>query len=120
MARPHRWPTVSAGHQPNSHKRASAGLRLRVAEDTEDEADGWEPPEIENLESRIVRTVPIVSSGRRCGSCAPRCWGNGDNRSRKELGRLHDHAVALAVLLMSIALGQPEAVYVTPEHKVSL
>ncbi len=54
---------------------------------------------------------------KRCGASAARGGSNDDDRTRKELVRLHHDAEPVAVLFVTNSLWKPEPVDVTPQHE---
>ena len=62
----------------------------------------------------VPRDMRLRPKRRRTGT--PRGRSNDDDRSRKKLVRLENHAVAFAVLFVTSATRQPEPVDVTAQH----
>jgi hypothetical protein len=115
------WPRPSHGGLPQAEDRSQGFVDtpdFLVREMTGEIAEAPGVHGAELLDQDPGRLSVYLGCGPEGSSAsAPRRWRHHDNRSRKELVGLHDHGVAVAVLLMADPLRESEAVDVTPEHE---
>jgi transposase-like protein len=114
---PHQMSAEVEGDCPGTVSSAASTPHLVGRQQPDAAAEPMDVDRADVLDEHPHRGAGHLDLGSERGrSGAPRRRCVEHDRPRQELVGLHHHAVALAVLLVARALGNPEAVHLTPAH----